>query len=397
MASTDARPIPVKNTAYRVTFPILDADGDLVTAAAGLDSEVSKDAGTFADCTNEATEIATSSGMYYLDLTSTEMNCDCVAIIVKTSTTGAKTVPIVLYPQETGDIKVDVQSILGTLLTETSGQIAAGFKKLFDVAAPVFTLVSVNQTGDSFVRLGAPVGASHSADVAAVKTDTAAIKTKTDSLTFTVAGTVDANVTQWKGATAPANTGDAFARLGVPAGASTSVDIAAIKAVLPTALVGGRIDASIGAVASGVISATSFAANALDAVWSTATRLLSAGTNIVLAKGTGVTGFTDLSASDVRSAVGLASANLDSQLSTISLQIPSANTVADATLDRTDGIETSYTLRSATRLILAAISGRVSGGGTAAETVRDINNTKNRLVYTVDANGNRTNVAIDPS
>lgn len=111
MASTDARPIPIKNTAYRITFPILDADGDLVTGAAGLDSEVSKDAGTFADCTNEATEIATASGMYYLDLTSTEMNADCVAVIVKTSTSGAKTTPIVLYPQSAGAIKVDLQSI----------------------------------------------------------------------------------------------------------------------------------------------------------------------------------------------------------------------------------------------------------------------------------------------
>jgi len=51
--------------------------------------------------------------MYFLDLTSTEMNADCVAIIVKTSTTNAKTVPIVLYPQEAGDIKVDQQSING--------------------------------------------------------------------------------------------------------------------------------------------------------------------------------------------------------------------------------------------------------------------------------------------
>ena len=119
MASTDATAIPVKNQAYRVTFPILDADGDLVTGATGLDSEVSKDAGTFADCTNEATEIATSSGMYYLDLTATEMNADTVAIIVKTSTSGAKTTPIVLYPQEAGDIKVNVTYVNGTDISAT--------------------------------------------------------------------------------------------------------------------------------------------------------------------------------------------------------------------------------------------------------------------------------------
>jgi hypothetical protein len=123
MASTDARPVPQKNVAYRVTFPIFDADGDLVTGATGLDSEVSKDGGTFADCTNEATEIATNSGMYYLDLTSTEMNADTVAIIVKTSSSGAKTTPIVIYPEEAGDVRVNVTQVNGT--TQTAGDLAA--------------------------------------------------------------------------------------------------------------------------------------------------------------------------------------------------------------------------------------------------------------------------------
>ncbi|TPI13863.1 hypothetical protein [Mesorhizobium sp. B4-1-1] len=54
-----------------------------------------------------------------------------------------------------GVVKANLVQILGTVLTETAGQIAAGFKKLFDVAAPVFTLTSVNQTGDSYGRLGA--------------------------------------------------------------------------------------------------------------------------------------------------------------------------------------------------------------------------------------------------
>lgn len=97
MAATDATFVPRRNTAYRLYIPVLDADGDLVTGATGLDSEISKDGGTFADCTNEATEIATSSGMYFLDLTSTEMDADAVCVIIKTSTVGAKTTPVVLY------------------------------------------------------------------------------------------------------------------------------------------------------------------------------------------------------------------------------------------------------------------------------------------------------------
>ena len=79
MAASDAIPVPRKNQAFRVYLTILDADGDPVTGATGLDSEVSKDAGAFADCTNEATEIA--QGMYYLDLTASEMNADAVVVI----------------------------------------------------------------------------------------------------------------------------------------------------------------------------------------------------------------------------------------------------------------------------------------------------------------------------
>ena len=127
MAASDAKPFPIKNTAYRVTFPILDADGDLVTGATGLDSEISKDAGTFTDCTNEATEIATSSGIYYLDLSSTEMNADCVAIIVKTSSSGAKTTTLVMYPVEAGDIDVDVTSWNGTAVATPD---TAGYPKV---------------------------------------------------------------------------------------------------------------------------------------------------------------------------------------------------------------------------------------------------------------------------
>jgi hypothetical protein len=102
--------------AFRATFPIFDADGDLVTGATGLDSEISKDGGTFTDCTSEAIEIATASGMYYLDLTATEMNADTVAIIVKTTSSGAKTTPIVMYPEEEGDVRVDVNAVADAIL-----------------------------------------------------------------------------------------------------------------------------------------------------------------------------------------------------------------------------------------------------------------------------------------
>lgn len=94
-SASDAHPQPIYNARFRLVVPLLDADGDLVSPSSP-DSEVSQDQGTFADCTNEATEIATSSGMVYLDLTAGEMDTKCSTVIIKS--TGAKTTPIVLYP-----------------------------------------------------------------------------------------------------------------------------------------------------------------------------------------------------------------------------------------------------------------------------------------------------------
>ena len=128
MAATDAKAIPIKNAAYRVTFPILDADGDLVTGATALDSEVSIDAGTFADCTNEATEIATGSGVYFLDLTAAEMNGDTIAVIVKTTSAGAKTTTLVMYTavRSINDLAYPTTSGRSIDVTATGGSASIG-------------------------------------------------------------------------------------------------------------------------------------------------------------------------------------------------------------------------------------------------------------------------------
>ena len=65
---------PIYGVPYTFVFPILDADGDLVTGATSdtPDTELSKNGDTFTDCT-EMAEIATASGVYYVSLTSAEI------------------------------------------------------------------------------------------------------------------------------------------------------------------------------------------------------------------------------------------------------------------------------------------------------------------------------------
>lgn len=92
------------------------------------------------------------------------------------------------------------------------------------------------------------------------------------AFTFTGTGAIPATVQVY---TEFPQTGDAFARLGAPAGASVSADVAAVKAEtatiladtndiqtrLPAALVSGRMDSSTGAMAANVLTAAATAAD----------------------------------------------------------------------------------------------------------------------------------------
>jgi len=62
----------------------------------------------------------------------------------------------------------------------------------------------------------------------------------------------------------------------------------------------------------------------------------------------------------------------------------------DQLFDQT--VEGSVTMVQALRLLLSALTGKSSGGGTATLVFRDIGDTKNRISVTVDSSGNRTAV-----
>jgi hypothetical protein len=108
----NALPYPVYGAPFGVVFPLLDADGDPISPSSP-DSEISKNGDSFADCTNEATEIATSSGVCYLLLTGTELTADVVG--VRSQSTGAKTTVLTLYPRKLVTIRSGTSASLGSL------------------------------------------------------------------------------------------------------------------------------------------------------------------------------------------------------------------------------------------------------------------------------------------
>jgi hypothetical protein len=91
-----ALPFPVKGARYTIPISWLAADGT-PTDPSSPDSEVSKDGGAFADCTEEATIISGAVGAGYLTLTGAEMNATLLKVAAKG--TGPKTTLIDLAPR----------------------------------------------------------------------------------------------------------------------------------------------------------------------------------------------------------------------------------------------------------------------------------------------------------
>lgn len=178
------------------------------------------------------------------------------------------------YTQPTGFLAATFPTTVAspTNITAATGVVLSGVTHTGAVIPTVSTLTGhTPQTGDAFARLGAPAGASVSADVAAVKTDTGNLVTRITATLFSGI----TSLAQW---------------LGLLAGkqAANATALTEIKAT---------------GAGSGTYNETTDSLEALrdrgDAAWITAT------------------GFSTLDAAGVRTAVGLASANLDTQLSAI--------------------------------------------------------------------------------
>ncbi|WP_027037885.1 hypothetical protein [Mesorhizobium ciceri] len=203
-----------------------------------------------------------------------------------------------------GVVKANLAQILGTALTETAGQIAAGFKKFFNIATPAATMdhgVLVDtvttytgntpQTGDAYARIGA-AGAGLTA------------------LGDTRIAHLDADV----------STRSTYAGADTPGTATLLARLTSTRAGLLD-----NLDAGISA------SFTALQSHG-DSAWTTAT------------------GFSTLDAAGVRGAVGLASPNLDTQLDALPTNADLTTALAgadDATLAAiaalSSGISSSFT------------------------------------------------------
>lgn len=257
-------------------------------------------------------------------------------------------------------VPANLMSILGTALTETAGYLAAGFKAFFNIASPVLTTASVNQTGDSYnvVKSG---GAG----------DNTAIKNKTDNLPAS-----------------PAAVGSAM--LITPGTGTGQLDITAgvVKANLVQILAAAITGTAANLVAAftkwfNVATPTGTVNSLPDAVPGATNGLAIVGTkNPATLASTDVTG------------------NLPAQVKAIdnidfpALQKTSLNAATPASVQSLDNtVEGSLTLNAVLRIILAAVAGKTTTGQTKFRNVAD---TKDRIAAVITG-GDRASITLDGS
>lgn len=405
-----------KNTAFKAVFPILDADGDLVTAAGGLDSNVSIDGGTFAACTNEATEIATSSGMYYLNLTAAEMNGDVIAVIVKTSTSGAKTTALVFYTAaQTLD---ETDAVVDAIKTETDSHPTLAEIEATTVLAKEATLTAIKGTGfdtatDSLVKIhddhvthltAAPALASVCTEARLAELNAANLPTDVDAIKdnlIAVTGTADSGTTTTLVDAARTEADDFWNDMLLVIIAGTNVGqarrISDFVAATDTITVDAAFNAAIDNTSEySIILDRQAAGGGGDATLANQTAIMGTGfdtatDSLVKLHDDHLTHITAAPSTHAAADVWTVGTRALTDKAGFSLSAAGIDSIID------EVVEGTLTLRQAVRLFLSALAGKSAGGGTTTITFRDKADSKNRISATVDADGNRTAITLDGS
>ena len=307
---------------------------------------------------------------------------------------GAQTAPLIDlvdfasngYDSTNNVVFSDLVYIHGSALTETAGQLAAGFTKLFDVATPLLVASDVMRGTDS-----AALAATALTDVTWTDAKAAFI----DHSIATVDTNIDTLLTRITAARAGYLDNLSAGAVALAATALTDVTWTDAKAAFldhSIATVDTNVDTlltRITAARAGYLDNLSAGAVAL------ASALATAQTDLDTITGTdGATLATAQALYAPNKVVPDVAGTAAGLHSTTDTAIAGLNdiTVADIKAGIADG---TYDLEEMMRLIFSSCCAKVSGGGTTTITFRDGPDSKNRITATVDSNGNRTATTLD--
>ena len=301
---------PAKNAAFTWYFVIRDADGDLVAGATALDVEFSVDGGVFADVAG--TEVDEGQGFYSCPISAAEMNGDVIMLMCKTTSAGAKTAAQIIYtstrqidnlafPTVSGrSLDVTATGAAGIDFGNIEGTLAAAAIATGAITAEKFAAGAIDATVIGQGAIDADAIADNAIDTLAFAPDTGLQTIRSNVAQAGAAGTitVDAGASalddfyngcriyltgatgvgqyrlifDYVGATKVASISpnwitnpDGTTRFSIlPAGMA---DVQLWLRLLVNALIAGRVDASVGAMAADVLTAAALASDAVDEIW----------------------------------------------------------------------------------------------------------------------------------
>lgn len=187
-----------RGAALTVTFQAINSTtGAPVTGdAANITPRKAKDGVSSALTNGTVTEVDATNieGLYSANLTGAESDCNLLTVGGKSSTANVIIIPVHLQMERlpdaapggsggvpTADASNGVALTSGERTT-LAGVVWSALTSGLTTAGSIGKRVVDYLTGDAFARLGAPAGASVSADVAAIKSETASIQSDTDAL-----------------------------------------------------------------------------------------------------------------------------------------------------------------------------------------------------------------------
>jgi hypothetical protein len=201
--------------------------------------------------------------------------------------------------------------------------------------------------------------------------DTSTAQWAGTNVSAATAGIPDVNAKNVNNASAPTLTGDAYARLGAPAGASVSADVAAVKVDTATSLTN---ESTINTNVLSRLATSGYTAPDNTSIGSIKTK-------------TDQLAFTG-------ALVNAQVKGLDADVITSSALATSA--VSEIVAGVLAGVvEGTITVKQALMLLDAALGGKVDGAATSTMHFRNPADTKDRITATVDPDGNRSAVALD--
>jgi len=237
------------------------------------------------------------------------------------------------------------------------------------------SVAAVKAVTDNLPDSGALSSLATASALTTVDTVVDAVKVKTDQLVFTVGGQVDANALTGGLSEAGVRSAVGLASANLDTQLSDIPTVAEFEArtLVSSAYFDPSADTVTTANASDV---TAIKAKTDQFVFTVSNQVDS---NALSG------GDSGLDAAGVRSAIGLSSANLDTQLS----DIPTVSDILAA------GDVDGYSLEETLKLCLAVLAGKISGAGTGTITIRSADDSRNRIVATTDNDGNRLSITLD--